>query len=362
MASPPAHPAGTTAAQAAIRAEQDRPRDVSEDAGRILRDSCAIDMTQPASQGNLAEHNVLERARAAGFGFVSVTVDRLGENVQGAVQGIAKVRRYVSDRGGDFLFVRAPADIATAWEQNRTGVGVHFQETTPVSGDLDMVWIYKDLGISHMLLAYNKRNDVADGCAESTDAGLSRFGRALVKEMRRAGILCDGSHTGHRSSMEAMESFDGPFIFSHSNCKAVFDHYRNITDGQIKACAETGGVIGINGVGRFLDDPLASAASMFRHVDHIASLVGWQHVGIGLDRMADPDKMWRWLNDNAAMWPANQGRPLKYATFAPHDAVGEVVDLMLDHGYPEEAVRGYLGGNFSRVLTSVWGPQQIHAD
>jgi membrane dipeptidase len=241
------------------------------------------------------------------------------------------------------------------------GVGIHFQETDPVNGNLDLVWLYRDLGISHMLLAYNRRNLVADGCAERTDGGLSRFGQALVKEMRQAGILCDGSHTGYQSSLEAMEMYDGPFVFSHSNCKAVFDHYRNISDDQIVACANTGGVVGINGVGRFLDDPFATADSMFRHVDHVVSLVGWRHVGIGLDRMADPDRMWRWLHENAGMWPDNQGRSLRYATYAPHNAIGEVVDLMIARGYPEEAIRGYLGENFLRVLQDVWGRRPTDA-
>jgi membrane dipeptidase len=339
----------------AIRAEQNRPREISDDARRLLRESCAVDMTQPILEGNLTEHRVLERARAAGFGFVSVTVDHGSDVVHSAIEDIARIRRYVTDRTDDFVFVRDYADILRAKESDRTGVGIHFQDTDPVNGNLDLVWLYRDLGISHMLLAYNRRNLVADGCAERTDGGLSRFGQALVAETRRAGILCDGSHTGYRSSMEAMELYDGPFIFSHSNCKAVFDHYRNIADDQIIACAQTGGVVGINGVGRFLDDPFATAESMFRHVDHVVSLVGWQHVGIGLDRMADPDRMWRWLHENAGMWPGNQGRALQYATYAPHDAIGEVVDLMIAHGYPENAIRGYLGVNFLRVLEAVWG-------
>jgi membrane dipeptidase len=350
-------PAQEAADYDAIRAEQDRPRTISDKSRHFLQECTVVDMTEPMSLDNLTQHKVLEKARSAGFDFVSVTVGSHSPsrpNVLEAFQSIGAVRRYVDERPDNFLFVQHYDDILSAKETRKTGVGVHFQETNQVNGNLDLVWVYRQLGISHMLLAYNQRNMVADGCSERTDSGLSRFGQALVKEMRKVGILCDGSHSGHRSTMEAMEIYEGPFIFSHSNCKAVFDHYRNIADDQIKACAATGGVIGINGVGRFLDDPYARAESMFRHIDHVISLVGSQHVGIGLDRMADPDKMWRWLNENAAMWPANRGRSLQYATFAPHDAVGEVVDLMLAHGYGTDAITGYLGRNFLRVLKQVW--------
>lgn len=338
----------------AIRAEQDRPRTISEMSARLIKESLVIDMTQPMALGNLHKLNVLEKARAAGFDFVSVTAQEHRSDVTAAAAAIGAVIRYVAERPDQLLYVRNCNELLRARAAGLTGVGVHFQDTDPVDGNLDLVWMYRELGVSHMLLAYNQRNRVADGCAEVTDSGLSRYGRDLIKEMRKVGILCDGAHSGRRATLEAMEVFEGPFIFSHSNCASVFAHYRNITDEQIKACAATGGVIGINGVGRFLDDPFASAVSMFRHVDHIVSLVGWEHVGIGLDRMADPDRMWQALHDRPSAWPTNNGRPLQFATFAPHTVVGEIVDLMLSRGYSEEAIKGYLGGNFLRVLKTVW--------
>ncbi len=344
----------TNAIVGEIRAEQDRVRDFSSSARQLIQRSTLVDMTLPMSQDNITEGQLLKKARAAGFDHVSVTVGFKDTGVRGTMDGIAGLSRYVSEREDDFVMVRDFGELRKAKEQGRTAVGIHFQDVAPLEGNLDLLPVYRALGVSHMLLAYNSRSAAADGCAEENDGGLSRFGRSLVTQMRKVGILCDGSHTGYRSTMEALEIYDGPFIFSHSNCRSVFDHYRNIADDQIKACAARGGVIGINGVGRFLNDPFAGAEAMFRHIDHIVSLVGPEHVGIGLDRMWSPDRMYKWLTDNADMWPPNQGAAIRYATYAPHAEVGEVVDLMEARGYNEEAIQGYLGRNFLRVLEEVW--------
>src|SRR4029077_12581423 len=94
----------------------------------------------------------------------------------------------------------------------------------------------------------------------------------------------DGSHTGILSSLEAIEVTDSPFIFSHSGAKAIYDHPRNITDEQIKACARTGGVIGVVGLPPFVGDVAdPKLDNLVRHIAYIAELVGPQHVGIGMD-------------------------------------------------------------------------------
>ena len=101
------------------------------------------------------------------------------------------------------------------------------------------------------------------------------------------GMIVDCSHTGRRSSLEAIERSALPVIFSHSNAHAVCAHIRNIHDEQIRACAAGGGVVGIVGIGAFLGDAHAKSETMFRHLDHVASLVGPEHVGGGIDRPSD---------------------------------------------------------------------------
>src|SRR5690606_26602133 len=101
---------------------------------------------------------------------------------------------------------------------------------------------------------------------ERTDAGLSSFGREVVREMERVGMLVDCTHTGYRSSMDVLEMATRPVVFSHSNPRVLHDHERNITDEQARACARTGGVIGVNGLGHFLGGE-ATAENLFRHID-----------------------------------------------------------------------------------------------
>ena len=101
-----------------------------------------------------------------------------------------------------------------------------------------------------MLFAYNLNNEAAGGCHDK-DIGLSTFGKAIVKEMNRLGIIIDCSHAGLKTTMDIMEHSTKPIVFSHSNPRAICEHERNITDDQIKACAKIGGVIGINGMGIF---------------------------------------------------------------------------------------------------------------
>src|SRR5207247_805058 len=112
---------------------------------------------------------------------------------------------------------------------------------------------------------------------------LTPFGRRVIEEMNRVGMLVDCTHTGYRTTMEVMEMASQPVIFSHSNPAALYRHGRNITDEQIRACARTGGVIGINALGIFMTDRQASTNAIVDCIGYVADLVGPEHVGIALD-------------------------------------------------------------------------------
>ena len=198
------------------------------------------------------------------------------------------------------------ADIRRASAEKKLAVNFHFQGSNALLGDLNLVEAYRRLGVGHMILAYNMRNLAGDGCHEDTDAGLSAFGKALVGEMNRFNMIIDVSHTSLKTSMEAIECSSQPVIMSHSNARGVFAHERNITDEQAKACAESGGVIGVNGVGLFLSEARhdASADIIARHADYFANLVGMDHVGIGMDSVDDiPYFLQNFGSNNRAKYP-----------------------------------------------------------
>src|SRR5688500_9745762 len=224
--------------------------------------------------------NTLERFAKSGFDFVSLTVglDSV-PSLEATIQHMAAERRRIDSAPDKYVFVEGVEDIQRARKEGKLALGFHHQGTNALQGDINMASLYYQLGVRSMLLCYNSKNSVGDGCHEPTDAGLSSFGRSLIKELNRIGMLVDCSHTGYRTTMDAMEASTSPVIFAHSNSRVLRDHERNIRDDQIKACAATGGVIGMNGMGIYIADNDASNEAIFRHVDYMCELVGWQHVG-----------------------------------------------------------------------------------
>ncbi|MGN6818060.1 MAG: dipeptidase [Sphingomonas sp.] len=293
----------------------------------------------------------LPRFRAAGFDHISLTVgvDLLGPEI--VLREMGPVFAMCAQEPNKYVLATDVASIDAAKKAGKLALTFNLQGTNGLGGNIQMVEIFYRLGVRSMLLAYNKRNLVGDGCAERTDAGLSRFGVRLVKEMNRVGMLVDGTHSGYRTTMEAMEIAEAPFIFSHSSAHAVYPHYRNIKDDQILLCAKTGGVIGVCGLWH---DTKASTETMFRHIEHIAGLVGTEHIGLGLDYVRDREAFWHYVHADTDLWPEIDGKPLVETDFVQPEELEQVCEHMLRHGYTDEQVRGVLGENFRRVASQVW--------
>lgn len=324
----------------------------SEAAKALIEQSVIWDMTVPW-RVPWANPETLPRFRRVGFTLASLSVNDFPGSIRDTVLYMAKVRRYIHENADTMLLACNVDDIVRAKQTGKLALIFNHQETNALERNIEMVEVYYSLGVRHMLLAYNQKNHVGDGCAERTDAGLSRFGEEVVREMNRVGMLVDGTHSGYRTTMEAMEITRAPFIFSHCCAYGVHPHFRNIKDDQIKACAATGGVVGVNGLGMFHFDMEARSESMFRHIDYIVGLAGPAHVGLALDFVADPTPFYAALR-NPAQWPPIDGKPHPEAAFVQPEQIYELVDLMLGRGYPEADVQGILGGNFLRVADAVW--------
>jgi len=311
------------------------------------------DMCLPGSSSLEAREKVLPRWSAVGFDFVSITVAADRWHLEQTISALAGERaRYLraSDR---FVLADSVGAIRRARAENKLAIGFNIQGTNGLNGNLHMVETYRRLGVGQMLLAYNQKNMVGDGCHERTDSGLSRFGIGVVREMNRVGMIVDCSHTGFRTTMDAMEASSAPVVFSHSNARTIRDHPRNINDEQIRRCAQTGGVVGINGVGPYLADNDASPEAFFAHVDHVVQLVGPRHVGLGLDFVFYEEEFYARVRANPARYPPDDYPiPLRY--FGP-ESLDPLVEVMRRHGYDEAAIDGILGENFLRVAEAVWG-------
>jgi membrane dipeptidase len=318
-------------------------------ASEILASSDVWEMTLPWVP-EYQDIATLARYRQAGFTFVSTTTEDFPPTFEGVLGCIRQVKESIRAQADWLVFGSSLADIDAGRRAGKLVVGFNVQDTIQLGTDLSRVKVLYDAGVRHMLLAYNTRNFVADGCAEVADAGLSNFGRQVVREMDRVGMVLDCTHTGRRSSLEAMELSGRAPVFSHSGAYSVCAHIRNIHDEQIRACAARGGVIGVVGIGAFLGDPEARTESMFRHLDYIATLVGPEHVGLGTDYVKDMNAVWEAVRPiKETAWPDPTGAQLyEGGCFQPEQLI-ELVEIMLTHGYSAGDVKGILADNFRRV-------------
>lgn len=328
---------------------------VSERAAALHADALVCDMTVNWEEDLEAEcrHAVLPRYPASGVDFVSLTLVDDWSWIEATMRHLAAQRAYVLARPEDFVLVETAADVVRAKAAGKLGVGFNFQGSNGLGGDLNLVEAYYRLGVRQMILAYNVRNLAADGCHEPADGGLSQFGADLVREMNRVGMLLDCSHTGYRATMEAMEISEAPVVFSHSNAHALAPHGRNIKDDQIKACAATGGLVGVTGIGVFLGEDDASVGAFMRHLDYMVELVGPEHVGLGVDLVYDLEGWSRFFLANKDRYWRDYGDTAPDQFLQP-ESLPAVTEAMLECDYPEAGIRGILGENYLRVVREVW--------
>lgn len=296
----------------------------------------------------------LARHRNAGIDYVSINVGMDFNPIEQCVRVLATFRGWILARPEHYALGLTVADIRAAKAAGKLAVSFDLEGSDMLAGDLDMLRLYRDLGVRQMHLAYNRDNAVGGGC-HGADIGLTEFGRKVVAEINRLGILMDCSHTGYRTSMDVLAMSTRPVIFSHANPRALRDHARNIRDDQIDACVRTGGVIGINGIGIFLGADDNSTETVLRHIDYVVQRVGAKHVGIGLDfvfqRGADeyPPGF-----DHSLWWPRNAGY-VGRSNFVEPERMPAIAEGMVRLGYDDAAVRGILGDNFLRVAEQTWG-------
>lgn len=247
-------------------------------------------------------------------------------------------------------------DIRRAHVDGKLAVYLQFQGTQELAYEAEMVEVFWRLGVRIMGLAYNRRGPVCDGCEEPVDAGVSRLGRMVISEMNRVGMIVDVSHTGWRSSAEAIEMSTRPTVASHSNAHGVRPHPRNLPDDLITAIARSGGVIGMNGFPAFVADKTEPTIDdLIDHMVYIDNLVGATgFVGLGLDYCEMDERTYDRLIADGTWTPASYPRPpWNYPDgIRTPRTTSAICERMIKRGYTDEDVRGVLGGNWLRVFDS----------
>lgn len=296
---------------------------------------------------------ILDRYRKAGFGMLSLTVAAEWNTPDQALRHIGKVRRSLLDRG-DVAIVRSVAELEAARAAGRLAVGFNFQGGGPYGQDPGLVEPFKALGVGLAILSYNNRTALGDGCQEPGNAGLSTLGKRFVTEMNRAGVMIDLSHAGERTALDTIEHSTDPVVFSHSNPRSGHAHVRNIGKKLIKACAEAGGVIGLNSLSFMLSDSgLSTVDDYAAHVETVADLVGPEHVALGMDWNFYDAFMQKMFNENPGLAALGYPPP-PWDSLAP-ETLPEIVAALQDRGWSNGDIAAILGGNMLRIARRVWG-------
>lgn len=243
--------------------------------------------------------------------------------------------------------------IGDGESENLITLAFDLEDSGPLEGDVDNVRYFHDLGVRSMLPTYNWANAAGCGCLDAEDTGLTAYGRELVREMNRVGMLADGSHCSIRTGLDIASTTQAPMIYSHSNFAALWAHPRNITDEQAVECARTGGVVGINGVGIFLgpngpDEGERRVSAMADHIEYGVELLGIDHVGIGSDYSFDHDD----FNLELALHPeAFSEEYTRYGPlqWVPPEDVVTLPSMLRARGWDSYAIAAVYGGNFRRV-------------
>ena len=270
--------------------------------------------------------------------------------VEETLMFLAAWQGFVGRHSHLFTLVGKASDLDRAKAQGKIGVIMGLQNSEHFRKPED-VKTFHQLGQRVSQLTYNTQNLIGSGGTERVDGGITDFGVTIIQAMNEVGMLIDVSHSGDRTTLDAIELSSRPIAITHSNCRALNDHPRLKTDEAIRKLAAKGGVMGITGVRNFVrgQEP-TTIEHMVDHIDHVVKLVGIDHVGIG----SDSD-----LNGYDDM-PADQRKELlamykpSYAFRGKLDTDGfdhprkifDLTEALIRRGYSDDNITGVLGGHF----------------
>jgi membrane dipeptidase len=307
--------------------------------------------------------SVLEQLRDAGVGCVTSTLG-FWETATEAMDAVAWWRDLERENADVMVIARTATDIERARAENKIAVVLGFQNATLFDGRIGFVELFADMGIRVVQLTYNNQNDFGGSCYEAEDSGLSRFGREIVHEMNRAGILVDLSHVGNRTTLDAVKHSRKPVAITHANADSLFPHKRNKTDDVIRALRDNGGVIGCACYRNITGDEYCSTVDKWcEMVKLTVDIAGIDHVGIGTDRShghgpADYDWMrkGRWTRgvDYGAGSAARPGKVPPADWFTELSGISTIPGALGRVGFNKEEVDKITHKNWLRVYGEVF--------
>ncbi|MBX3168031.1 MAG: dipeptidase [Candidatus Eremiobacteraeota bacterium] len=289
-------------------------------------------------RGSGGWHCSLPRMRQAGLNLqieaVYTSLEEVGPiGTAVALQVIEKIHQTVEASAGRLRLVQSRTQLAELITRGGQGVLISLEGVDPLLGNLELLDAFYRLGLRALGLTHNHNSPAAGACGANPVAGLSAHGRELLDRMSELGILLDTAHLGRQAFDEALEHYRGPMINSHSCCQKFVPGERNLEDAQIRALADSGGLVAVTFVPKFLvTEGTSSSRDVFRHLEHMVEVAGIDAVAIGSDF------------DGVEVLPGDLQDP--------RDLV-HLVERMLEAGWSDSDIAKILGGNWVRVLGSV---------
>ena len=284
------------------------------------------------------------------------------EGFYDTMMNVARLKRQIEEFDDILLQVHCAEDIHRAKAEGKTGIILGWQNLSGIEDQIPLLRVFRDLGVLAMQLTYNTQNLVGSGCWESRDSGLSDFGREVIDEMNRLGILIDLSHVGSRTCEEAIAYSKRPVAYTHVAPKGLLDYPRNKSDEELRFIADHGGMVGVAIYPRFLPwKEKTTIENCVEAIEYVIDIVGEECVGIGTDFTQDQTAEWfDWLRHDKGY--ARLLMPGKGTTAPRPEGLSTLKDYpnltmaMERRGWPEARIRKVMGGNWLRFLADVWTP------
>ena len=308
---------------------------------------------------------LFEEAKAGGVNAIHVTI-AYWENTRDALENIGDWRKRFRDHSDIIMPVRQASDILAAQKSGKIGIIFGFQNCSPIEDDLRMVETLHEQGVRIMQLTYNNQSLLATGCYEEGDSGVTRFGREVIKEMNRVGMIIDMSHSAEHSTLQTIELSERPIAITHANPSRWHEALRNKSDDVLKALGESGGMLGFSMYPFHLNNgPDCSLDDFCGMIMDTAELMGIDHIGIGSDLCQNwgyetlewmRSGKWTFKPDYGEGSASNADWPRQPDWFANSKDFGNIAKGLSDKGMAQSDVEKVMGLNWFNFFEAEFQP------
>jgi len=324
-----------------------------------------------ADEGALLSELEVNDIHASGFTATHLTIGAVGSMVpleafEKIVRDFARWEGEIDAHPEALTRVRHASDIGAAKRSGHTGLIYGLQDGVSFEDDLDRLSALHQIGIRIIQPTYNRRNLLGDGCMEPSDAGLSRTGFEAIERMNELGILIDLSHCGRRTAADAISASRRPVSFTHTGTYTLAEHPRHRTDEEMRAVAETGGVIGIYIMPYLARGKQPTAQDVIMHLEQAIDVAGEDHVSLGTDGTISPITLTPEYIENFRQMTrkrAEMGIAAPFETETGYLFANDLntprrfetlSELLLARGHSEARVEKILGANLVRLFSDTW--------